>query len=549
MQVIRRLLTARSRSATLEADLLEAARAALPTTHLQLAGQRLLLAARAQLPALTALPGAPPGEVAAALFARPFAAAVSMEFQLGMALALEAVSAAAAAGPATPRTSEAAAAWGAPALEALAEAVASVLRERREELGRLLGLSLQEAFLELLQEEAGCESPCEQLLGGADVSDDSWPALDSWADAADLLACCCATRPPGSCGSSTSAALGPLRHQTSDAISHERSEGGVGVAKRGGGSGRGEAARGGCDLPRTSFKRNNSSERTGRRHAAGGGGMGLGWTAGTPRSSCARAEASEPHTAGSPRAAARQRSTRRPTEQGDRPARISAAAHALLAFVDGALQRLPLYHPTLQAPVCLALVDALGAVLDDSALLLPPQALGPPDGWEQPEPAALLLHAARAQCVHRRLQSMGPLVQAMAQRQARRSFDGAAADAGSSSLEVPGGHSSGWVEPDDGLGRVERRLASGHAALLARAAELAPALQQEVSRVHVSLVETAVGAALDTTSWASLRPPIKSTGCAGPAARLWRVQLLGLLHTARQALAPSKVAEVTGEVH
>jgi hypothetical protein len=78
MQVIRRLLTARSRSATLEADLLEAARAALPTTHLQLAGQRLLLAARAQLPALTALPGAPPGEVAAALFARPFAAAVSM---------------------------------------------------------------------------------------------------------------------------------------------------------------------------------------------------------------------------------------------------------------------------------------------------------------------------------------------------------------------------------------------------------------------------------------------------------------------------------------
>jgi hypothetical protein len=64
----------------------------------------------------------------------------------------------------------------------------------------------------------------------------------------------------------------------------------------------------------------------------------------------------------------------------------------------------------------------------------------------------------------------------------------------------------------------------------------------------VSLVETAVGAALDTTSWASLRPPIKSTGCAGPAARLWRVQLLGLLHTARQALAPSKVAEVTGEV-
>jgi hypothetical protein len=81
-EVIRRLLAGQRRSsATLEADLTEAARAALPATHLQLVGQRLLAHARAQLPALLALPGAPPRELLAALYGRPFAAAVGQALQ------------------------------------------------------------------------------------------------------------------------------------------------------------------------------------------------------------------------------------------------------------------------------------------------------------------------------------------------------------------------------------------------------------------------------------------------------------------------------------
>lgn len=75
-QAIRRLLSTRPRSATLEADLLEAARAALPSTHLQREGQRLLLRAQALLPALLALPTRPPAWVLAAALAAPFAAAV-----------------------------------------------------------------------------------------------------------------------------------------------------------------------------------------------------------------------------------------------------------------------------------------------------------------------------------------------------------------------------------------------------------------------------------------------------------------------------------------
>lgn len=77
-QVIKQLLASRPRSATLEADLLEASRATLPTTYLQLAGQRLLHHARTQLPALLGLPVQPPGELIGVLYTQPFAAAVSL---------------------------------------------------------------------------------------------------------------------------------------------------------------------------------------------------------------------------------------------------------------------------------------------------------------------------------------------------------------------------------------------------------------------------------------------------------------------------------------
>jgi len=85
-EIVKHLLAAqRKQGATLEADLLETARAALPTTYLQLVGQRLLAHCHVNAPTLLALPAQAPRQLVAALYGRPFAAAV--------ALALEAIKA------------------------------------------------------------------------------------------------------------------------------------------------------------------------------------------------------------------------------------------------------------------------------------------------------------------------------------------------------------------------------------------------------------------------------------------------------------------------
>lgn len=145
------------------------------------------------------------------------------EFELGMALAVEAANALVAAGPATPRAGdEAEMASAVPLLKAVASATSLVLRAQRAALSQLLGASLGEAFLvggtvdtywhgllgggvagdqlkwgpdstnghflshapcgaapfrqELLREEDSLQSPYEQLLGAHDVSDDLWPS-------------------------------------------------------------------------------------------------------------------------------------------------------------------------------------------------------------------------------------------------------------------------------------------------------------------------------------------------------------------------------------
>jgi hypothetical protein len=283
---------------------------------------------------------------------------------------------------------------------------------------------------------------------------------------------------------------------------------------RQGGGTRLSSTSGGAALPRTSFCRNASSGRQRR-------GFGFASLDGAHQPApFAQQQADQQKAPAAHKQQSQSHYTGEDCSLSQPAARVSTAAHALLSFVAGALQRLYLFHPLLQRPVCLALLSGLAAMLDSSAGLLQTgeQLSGESEGdeWVQPAPEALLLAAAQAQCVRWQLSAMGPLLQKLQDSQA-------AAD-------------------------VTGQIAAVHTELLARAASVAQSLQAEVVRLHTRLIDTVVGGALDATNWAAPRPPIKGAGRSGAAARMWRVQLAGLLHSAQQALAPAAAAEVVGEV-
>ena len=82
-QATKRLVSERTRTGALEADLLESAQATAPATYLQLVGQALICHARRTLPLLLTLPAAPAaGGWLDVLYARPFGATVALVSQV-----------------------------------------------------------------------------------------------------------------------------------------------------------------------------------------------------------------------------------------------------------------------------------------------------------------------------------------------------------------------------------------------------------------------------------------------------------------------------------
>lgn len=385
----------------------------------------------------------------------------------------------------------------------------------------------------------------------------------------------------------------------------------VGVGKGSSGGDRG-AGRG-------SFHRASSSGPPAQDRLGGGA-----WSQGALRTSMSKGDAGgEPRqklsSCGSlARLAARQSSRAAP--QRERPTRVDAAMAALLGFAGSALRRLPQFHPVLQvrwrcsteelsitlawphaccsctnhtctcttwglaadkflpctyacpqAPICLALLEALEGVLQQSAVLLPQDAEQAAAGdavgtrnsstgntAEPPATEALLLHAARVACIHRLLAGMGPLLQALQRRQEGAPVmpDRRGSTAAESSGDGRGGSSiAGAPMASVGEGScrgegssLESNASLRHAAVLASAARLAAGLREQVPRLHITLLEGVVGGALDAAPWASLRAPIRGAGRPSPAARLWRSQMAGLLHTVRQAVVPAAAVDMVGEV-
>jgi len=360
---------------------------------------------------------------------------------------------------------------------------------------------------EALQDEETQQTPIEQLLSAPDVGPDLWPPSDLWtSDAAALIH-----------GSSSGAAIDDRSGssslgQSGAVVLMAWVPGAAGKRsgiKRSGASGNGSGRLG------ASFRQHGSSGRLGLGWARG---PSLGGAAG--RSSFAERQSAAPNELLSTQGAAGRSKKWTEEQLWQRPVRIGVTAQALLTFVKTAIQRLHLYHPLLHAPVCAALLDGLAAMLKaGSALLAVPAA-----GEQQPAaPDALLLHAAQAQCVHRQLLAMRPLVQALV--------------AGSNTASNPDSNTT-----------VEQQLQQRHATLLGRATSLAQSLQQALGSLHCRLLETVVGAALEATPWSDPRRPIKGADGSGPAARMWRVQLTGLMHSARQALAPGQAVQIVSEV-
>lgn len=177
---------------------------------------------------------------------------------------------------------------------------------------------------------------------------------------------------------------------------------------------------------------------------------------------------------------------------------------------------------------------------------------GAPGCQQQPSPELLLLNLARMQCVHRLLVAMQVVLETLEQREALGSGRGLGSGGGTrersgnsiSSCGGDGGSSGGG----SGNGNAELGLLRWHGMLLLRSDGLIRVLQQEVVQLYGRLLETVVGAAIDCVAWGAVRKAIKGAAGSSAAERMWRVQLLGLMHVARQAVAPGKAAEVVGEV-
>ncbi|EFJ50375.1 hypothetical protein VOLCADRAFT_116901, partial [Volvox carteri f. nagariensis] len=189
----------------------------------------------------------------------------------------------------------------------------------------------------------------------------------------------------------------------------------------------------------------------------------------------------------------------------------------VLEFASWLLSRLPELPETLQPVLAGAVVECLSMLMDRLSLVCTSLTDMP---GSRPLSLLLLFHSA-ACCVRRRLEAMQP------------GLGGTAATA------------MGYC-PYDGGQDVD--LARQHGEALVQADELVTSIQQHTVLAFMQAVYDVVLSSLDRTNWCAFRPEVMRGQSAGPAVRVWHSMLLRMLRAAAQHAAPDAAEWLLGQV-